>query len=92
MLVLGTLFSLNWSYATKGCRLVDPAMSSEHIFIVRRRGLVLPIISIFAIALSLIAPAFASYVYLLAPLILVLPPFAVVRHGGECLTSRGDGT
>ncbi|MEI6310193.1 MAG: TMEM175 family protein [bacterium] len=75
MLALGLLFSLNWTYATTGHRLVDPSLSREIINRGRRRGLVVPLCCLGAVILAFTAPNQASWCYLLIPLVLSLKPF-----------------
>jgi uncharacterized membrane protein len=75
MLALGLLFSLNWHYATTGHRLVDPGLSRAIIERGRRRGWVVPLCSVGAGLLALIAPHQASWFYLLIPVALSFKPF-----------------
>jgi uncharacterized membrane protein len=77
MLALGLLFSINWAYATRGHRLVDPSLSQEAIVNGTRRGWVIPFCSLLACGLSLAAPHYASYAYILIPIILLQKPFRI---------------
>ena len=75
LFVLGTLFSLNWHYATTGGRLIEGSLEKRYINAGKRRGLVTPLVSLLAILVALIRPDYSPYVYLLIPAILSLPPF-----------------
>lgn len=77
MFILGVLFYLNWTYATKDHRLVDRDLDSHRIAIGKRRGAVTPLVSLLAMALSFIIPTMASYSYILIVVILYHPYF---RH------------
>lgn len=77
MFVLGFLFYWNWSYAAKGHRLIDPGLDRAYIYIVKKRNMVLPLISLCAVVLSGIRPLWASYAYVAAPIILFLPQFDI---------------
>lgn len=77
MFILGVLFCINWIYATKDHRLVDRSLDPHKIAVGKRRGAVTPIVSLLAMALSLIIPTMASYLYILIVVILYHPYF---RH------------
>ena len=75
MFIIGSLFFLNWIYATNQHRLVDAELSTQRIAVGRRRALVLPVVSLTATATVVINPAWSGYIYLLIPFILWLPSF-----------------
>ena len=75
ILVLGLLFLVNWVYATRGSRLVDHDLDRALVSRGIRRNLVLPTVSIVALALSVFIPPWSLWVYLLVPVILWLKPF-----------------
>ena len=75
ILVLGLLFLVNWVYATRGSRLVDHDLDRALVSRGIRRNLVLPAVSIVALALSVFIPPWSLWVYLLVPVILWLKPF-----------------
>ncbi len=72
MFILGILFSCNWHYATQNYRLVEPGLDSKHIALGKRRGMVVPVISLMAMIAAFLKPSLCSYVYLLIPIILSL--------------------
>jgi uncharacterized membrane protein len=78
MFILGVLFYLNWIYATKDYRLVDRDLDPHRIAIGKRRSAVTPLVSLLAIALSLIIPTMASYSYILIVVILYHPYFRYI--------------
>jgi len=75
MFILGALVYLNWLYATSGRRLVDRNLDSRVIRAGKRRGLVVPIISLIAMITALVSASNSSYCYLLIPIVLQLPYF-----------------
>ncbi len=75
LFILGMLFSWNWHYATQKHRLVDSNLDARRIALGKRRGMVTPVVSFLAIILSLIKPQLSSYIYILIPILLQLPPF-----------------
>ena len=75
ILVLGLLFLVNWVYATRGSRLVDHDLDRALVSRGIRRNLVLPTVSIVALALSVFIPPWSLWVYLLVPVVLWLKPF-----------------
>ena len=68
-------FRWNWIYATNKHRLVDSELDIKYIILIRRRTLVLPIVALLAMIIALLHPSSASYVFLLAPLLMRLPYF-----------------
>ena len=75
LLILGLLLMANWTYATRGHRLVDPDLDEDIIVQGLRRGMVTPIVSAIVIVLSFFVPEWSLWLYLSVPLILLIPPF-----------------
>ncbi len=69
LLIVGLLFFLNWFYAAKNKRLVDHSIRTQMIDIYERKSLVIPVISLFAIGIAFIAPAWSTVPYLFLPFI-----------------------
>jgi len=80
MFILGSLFYVNWYYATKNHRLVAPNLDPQRIAVGKRRNAVTPVVSLFAMALALVDAPISSLAYLLVPVILFHPTF---RHNPE---------
>ncbi len=80
MFILGSLFYLNWDYATRGHKLVAPNLDPRRIAVGKRRSAVTPIVSLLAMALALVDAPVSSFAYLLIPLILFHPTF---RYNSE---------
>jgi len=75
LLIIGLLFFWQWSYACKEHRLVDQNLRPAEIDAGTNRNLVVPAISVLAIALALLNIQWSIAVYLLVPIILaVIPP------------------
>jgi uncharacterized membrane protein len=77
LLILGLLFLLNWWYACWNHRLVDPDLSRETIARGMRRGCITPVVAAISIVLSFFIPRWGLMVYMLIPIIQLLPWF---RH------------
>ena len=75
LFILGTLFYANWTYATHNNRLVNADMDPRRVLIGKRRGLVVPCLSLAAMIMSFINVSSTHYIFLAIPLILILPPF-----------------
>ena len=75
LFIIGMLFLWNWVYATKGHRLVDRSLDPQRIALWKKRGAVIPLVSLLAMVLSLTNPQFSFYAYLLIPIILALLHF-----------------
>ncbi|HOO52851.1 MAG TPA: TMEM175 family protein [Methanothrix sp.] len=80
MFILGSLFYLNWDYATRGHRLVALSLDPRRIAVGKRRSAVTPIVSLLAMALALVDAPISSLAYLLIPVILFHPTF---RYNSE---------
>lgn len=74
---LGMLFYWGWVYAAKDHRLLDRSLGQRRIALGKKRGMITPLVSLFAMVVSLIKPQLCSYVYILIPIVLFLPRF---RH------------
>jgi len=70
VLIIGLLFFSSWSYATHNHRLVNSDLTPERIQLGKRRGLVIPVVSVIAIALSFLSPRWSTLPYLSIPFIL----------------------
>jgi uncharacterized membrane protein len=77
LLILGLLFLLNWWYACRNHRLVDPDLSRETIVGGMRRGCITPVVAALSMVLSLFIPRWGLMVYMLIPIIQLHPWF---RH------------
>ncbi len=69
LLILGLLFLLNWWYACRHHRLVDPDLGRETILRGIRRSSITPVVALISILLSLFIPRWALTVYMLIPII-----------------------
>jgi uncharacterized membrane protein len=75
LLILGLLFLLNWWYACRNHRLVDPDLDRETIASGIRRNCVTPVVAAISMVLSLFIPQWALMVYMLIPIIQLHPWF-----------------
>ncbi len=75
MFMLGILFSLTWIYAALGHRLVSKNLEEKKIIGGIKRGLIVPAVSLIAIAVGFLSPGNSGYAYLLIPVIHMLPYF-----------------
>jgi len=66
---------LGWIYANWERRLVKDGSEDEHLKVSLRAGWVGPVVSALAMAVAFIQPHTCSYLYLLIPVILLLPWF-----------------
>lgn len=80
MFILGSFLYLNWWYAARHGQLLREDVGTEHMVAGKRRGLVVPAISLVSIGVGFIDTSFAGPVYLLIPLIMALPYF----HASHC--------
>lgn len=76
MFVVGSLYYLNWSYATEGHRLIDKETDARKIVASKRRSLLVPLVSLLAMGLAFVAPGFVGSSYIL---ILLLRQLAFFR-------------
>jgi uncharacterized membrane protein len=77
LLILGLLFLLNWWYACRNHRLVDPDLDRETIASGIRRNCITPGVAAISMVLSLFIPRWGLMVYMLIPIIQLHPWF---RH------------
>jgi uncharacterized membrane protein len=70
LLVLGLLFLLNWFYATKGHRLVDPALDEKLIRRYQLKSCIMPGLALLAMVISFFHASLSSTIYLFLPFIL----------------------
>jgi uncharacterized membrane protein len=73
LFIIGSLYYLLWDYATSGFRLVKSTLGDDHIKNTKRGILVIPIVSLFAMVIAVIYPAFSSFIYILIPIFLFMP-------------------
>jgi len=78
-LLLGLIFYLQWTYATRGCRLVDKDLKAEIVFYESRMNMVIPAISCAAILLSLLDIYWSVYLYILSPVAFIIFPRARIN-------------
>jgi len=79
LMILGLLFLLNWWYACRNHRLVDPDLSKESIARGIRRSCITPVVAAISMVLSFFIPRWGLAVYMLIPIIQLHPWF---RHRG----------
>ncbi|MCX6009650.1 MAG: TMEM175 family protein [Chloroflexi bacterium] len=77
LMILGLLFLLNWWYACRNHRLVDPDLSKESIARGIRRSCITPVVAAISMVLSFFIPRWGLTVYMLIPIIQLHPWF---RH------------
>ena len=77
LMILGLLFLLNWWYACRNHRLVDPDLDRETIVTGIRRSFVTPCIAAVSMVLAFLVPGWGLWAYMLIPVIQMLPWF---RH------------
>jgi uncharacterized membrane protein len=75
MFILGSLFYINWDYATRNHRLVALNLDPRRIAVGKKRSAVTPIVSLIAMALVFVDVRISSFAYLLIPVILFHPTF-----------------
>ena len=71
ILVLGLVEYFQWAYATSGHRLVAADLDPRHIAMARRASLIVPLVSLVAMAAAIDVPAYSTAVYLMVPLLWV---------------------
>jgi len=79
ILILGIFLYMNWWYASRNRHLLHADVEEERIELGKRRGLVVPSAAVVSVAVSLSAPSLAGFVYMLIPIVLMLPWF----HAGK---------
>ena len=70
LIMIGLLNWLLWEHATKDYRLVGPDIDPYEILFEKKKNLIIPLLGIFAIALSLIGVVWAAGIFYILPLIL----------------------
>jgi uncharacterized membrane protein len=82
LLITGSLFYLQWRYATEDHRLVDPSMSDMTIRAGKQRAAVIPALSLVGICIAIAGIPWSTLVYLFAPLIfLILHVYGPITKG-----------
>jgi uncharacterized membrane protein len=72
VLVIGIIFYIQWMYATKKDGLLDEGTDKDDISLASKRMLVMPAISVSAIALASLGITWTTVLYLLSPLALLM--------------------
>lgn len=67
LLLAGLAYYGQWTYATRKHRLVDPSLTPKHISKTKKAMLIIPILSLAALAISFLQPAWSTSVYILIP-------------------------
>jgi len=75
MLIMGILFYLNWSYATKNKHLVEASLEESEIILEKKQLLITPSVAFLALLVSFMQPRISIYLYLLIPVISSLKRF-----------------
>jgi TMEM175 potassium channel family protein len=70
MLLIGLLYSLNWYYASEKGFVEN--LDKKTIKSLRRRNLILPILSVIAIGLSFFIYAYSGWIYILTPFLVAI--------------------
>jgi len=71
MFLAGLMYSFQWHYVTSGRRLVEKDLDEEVVRVYKWRTLIIPFLSVCAIATSYFDPDLGTSVYLLVPLALM---------------------
>lgn len=72
LLCAGLFFYIHWVYAASKPGMTDRALDIKTIKFYNRKNLVIPIVSVIAIAISLVNPQVGSSIYFTVPIIIVL--------------------
>lgn len=84
LLITGSIFYLQWWYATANRHLIDPLMSDQVIRAGKQRAAVIPVLSAVGIVFALAGIQWSTLVYLFAPLLfLVLHLYGPKLRGGS---------
>jgi uncharacterized membrane protein len=75
LMILGLLFLLNWVYACRNHRLIDPDLDREIIVRGMRRSCITPVVAAVSMVLSFFIPRWGLIIYMLIPVIQLLPWF-----------------
>ncbi|NQS89964.1 DUF1211 domain-containing protein [Patescibacteria group bacterium] len=71
LLAIGCLFYMQWWYVTGKHHLLDCDLSAEAILLIKKRNLVVPIVSLLAIGLSFLTPEWSEVPYFAIPFIMI---------------------
>ena len=71
MLIAGLIFFIHWRYAAWKHHLLDADIDPETVKFYTRRNLIIPGVSLLAMAVSCFVPRFGTIVYLLVPVVLL---------------------
>ncbi|NYZ60458.1 DUF1211 domain-containing protein [Candidatus Micrarchaeota archaeon] len=88
MFILGSLLCLNWWYVSRNRQLIQADVKQEHIEVGKRRGLLVPAISLISIGIAFFDTNLAGFAYLLIPVIMMLPFFHVKDYRRQMLTKK----
>jgi|SRR5579872_3100183 len=79
LIVIGAILSWHWRYATRRHRLVDASLDPRIVRLAARRILIGPTLFLIAVGVALFSTTTSLIIYLLAPLVYILPG-KVDRH------------
>lgn len=69
LLIAGLLFYFNWSYAVRNSMLTDSGLTADIVGLYKRRNLIIPVVSLFAISVSYFKPLWGTILYFSCPLL-----------------------
>ncbi len=73
LVVMGLAFALIWQYASQNRRLVEANLPDRIITLGRRVVLTAPLLYLVAVVLALISPRFSLWVYIVVPVLYLVP-------------------
>jgi len=79
VLVLGSVFYLQWAYASKGHRLIRPDLSAADIEHIKHIIAVMPVVSVVAMGAAFMGVTWSVLLFALTPLLYALPLRKLVR-------------
>lgn len=79
LILIGLVLYAHWWYATADCRLVDHDIDPHVVRVAKQRILIAPVAYTLAILLAFVGTALSLAIYLLVPVLYILPG-AVDRH------------
>ena len=88
MFILGSLLYLNWWYASRNRMLIHADVKQEHIEVGKRRGLLVPAISLVSIGIAFFDTNIAGFAYLFIPIIMMLPFFHTQDYRKQMLKKK----
>jgi uncharacterized membrane protein len=71
LFIAGLIFFIHWLYASRNHRLLDESVGPEIVRFYAKRNLIIPVVSLCAIALSFFKPRMGTILYFLVPLVLL---------------------